>query len=117
MPYDKNSFFVSSALSAASASPSRSGADTEVDRQRGRMAAQASEFSSKPSAAGPQPLRTVYVPLNHKHHASASVLYGQVGNPSASLPECFSPEYLDFYHNVMKVRRVTYGYFRKLQCR
>lgn len=62
----------------------------------------ASEVSSKPSAAGPQPLRTVYVPLNHKHHEHANVLYGLVGNPPESLPKCFYPEYLEFYHNVMK---------------
>ena len=62
-----------------------------------------SEVNSRVAAGGPQPLRTVYVPLNHRHHERANVLYGLVGNPRESLPEVSTPEHLDFYHNVMKV--------------
>lgn len=64
------------------------------------------EASSKATAEEGQihGLSTVYVPLNHKHHEKANVLYGIIGNPRESLPECNSGDYLAFFHNVMKVR-------------
>ena len=64
-----------------------------------------SEVSSKAPAAPRKPgLSTVYVPLNHKHHEQANVLYGIVGNPRDSLPPVDSRQYLDFFHRVMKAR-------------
>ena len=65
-----------------------------------------SEVSSK-APAGPsrnQGLSTVYVPLNHKHHEQANVLYAIVGNPRDSLPPVDSRQYLDFFHRMMKAR-------------
>ena len=63
------------------------------------------EATSKASAGGGERngLSTVYVPLNHRHHETANVLYGIIGNPRESLPECDSAEYLEFYHNLFKV--------------
>ena len=64
-----------------------------------------SEVSSKaPAAPRNLGLSTVYVPLNHKHHEQANVLYGIVGNPRDSLPPVDSRQYLDFFHRVMKAR-------------
>ena len=63
-----------------------------------------SEVSSKaPAGTSRSPgLSTVYVPLNHKHHEQANVMYGVVGNPRDSLPLVDSRQYLDFYHRTMK---------------
>ena len=65
-----------------------------------------SEVSSKaPVGTSRNPgLSTVYVPLNHKHHDQANVLYGVVGNPRDSLPPVDSRQYLDFFHRMMKAR-------------
>ena len=65
-----------------------------------------SEVSSKAPSGTPRSpgLSTVYVPLNHKHHEVANVLYGVVGNPTDSLPPVDSRQYLDFFHRMMKAR-------------
>ena len=65
-----------------------------------------SEVSSKAPVGTPRNpgLSTVYVPLNHKHHEVANVLYGVVGNPADSLPPVDSRHYLDFFHRMMKAR-------------
>ena len=70
-----------------------------------RVMATDSEVTSKatPVASRPPGLSTVYVPLHHRHHEEANVLFGTVGNPRASLPACSSVEYLNFHHKVMKV--------------
>lgn len=69
----------------------------------------ASEATSKATGAAgqhTQGLSTVYVPLDHRHHEHANVIYGIVGNSKESLPGCTTLEYMDFHHTVLKVRFV-----------